>query len=173
MVRAALVTPAYLSVAWVLMVSYQVFTQTAVNTVVYAISPFLPVVGSWLTMRMDIVVFVYAFAWVFVLSSIIPSLILGKERSVLIQFIVCLTLTLTGIILIDTLKNIYSFDLSNREVLFSNPFTQLFNNVFFAVFYLSLPYVFMLAIDINARKKRKQDFKRIKDLTDGYFSKRQ
>jgi hypothetical protein len=34
LVKAALVTPVYLSVAWVLMVSYQIFTQTAVETVV-------------------------------------------------------------------------------------------------------------------------------------------
>jgi hypothetical protein len=172
LVKAALITPAYLSVAWVLMVSYQVFTQTAVTTVVTAISPFVPTAATWLTARMDIIVFIYAFAWVFVLTSIIPSLILGKERSVLVQFFVCLVLTLTGFILLDMLKS-YGFDLSDPNVLFSNPITQLFTNAIFAGLYLSLPYIFMLAIDLNARKKGKQKNQKIKSLTDEHFSRKQ
>ena len=172
MVKTALITPAYLSVAWVLMVSYQIFTQTAVTTVVSVLGPSLPFMSTWLTARIDMVVFIYAFAWVFVLSSIIPSLILGKERSVLVQFFVCLILTLTGLVLLDVLKG-YGFDLSDPNVLFSNPFTQLFTNVAFAAFYLSLPYILMIALDINSRKKRKIKENKIKDLTDEYFSKSQ
>jgi hypothetical protein len=172
LVKAALITPAYLSVAWVLMVSYQIFTQTAVSTVVSAMGPSLPFMSTWLNTRIDMVVFIYAFAWVFVLSSIIPSLILGKERSVLAQFFVCLILTLTGLVLLDVLKG-YGFDLSDPTVLFSNPFTQLFTNAAFAVFYLSLPYIVMMALDINSRKKHKIKENKIKDLTDEYFSKSQ
>jgi hypothetical protein len=172
LVKAALITPAYLSVAWVLMLSYQIFTQTAVGTVVSAINPLSPVAATWLNARIDIVVFIYAFAWVFVLSSIIPSLILGKERSVLVQFFVCLILTLTGFLLLDVVKG-YGFDLSDPAVLFSNPFTQLFTNAAFAVFYLSLPYIVMIALDISSRKKRKVKENKIKALTDEYFSKSQ
>jgi hypothetical protein len=172
LVKAALITPAYLSVAWVLMVSYQIFTQTAVTTVVSAVSPLSPLAATWLNTRIDMVVFIYAFAWVFVLSSIIPSLILGKERSVLIQFFVCLLLTLTGLVLLDALKG-YGFDLSDPKVLFSNPFTQLFTNATFAVFYLSLPYIVMITLDITSRRKRKTKENKIKDLTDEYFSKSQ
>lgn len=163
--KAVLITPLYLSVAWVLMVSYQIFTQTAVSTVVSVISPVVPVLGTWLIARMDIVVFVYSFAWVFVLSSIIPSLLLGKDRGVMVQFIVCLSLALTGIILIDVLDKVYNINLTNPEVLFANPVTQLFTNVFFAAFYLSLPYIFMLAIDYRGRKKRKQKATETKELT--------
>jgi hypothetical protein len=170
LVKAILATPVYLSVAWVLMVSYQIFTQTAVTTVVSSLGPSFPVLGIWLNSRIEMVIFIYAFAWVFVLSSIIPSLILGKERSVFVQFLVCLILTLTGFVLLDVLKG-YGFDLSDSNVLFSNPFTQLFSNVFFAVFYLALPYIFMLAIDRHSRKKRKQKMEKIMDLTDEYFSK--
>lgn len=170
MVKAVLITPVYLSVAWVLMVSYQIFTETAVATVVDAIYPILPVLGSWILTRMDLVVFVYSFAWVFVLSSIIPSLLLGKERSVMVQFIVCLTLALTGIILIGVLKDVYAIDLANTEVLFANPYTQLFTNVFFAAFYLSLPYIFMIALDMRGRKKRKQRATKVKELTDEFYS---
>jgi hypothetical protein len=167
--KTVLITPVYLSVAWVLMISYQIFTETAVSTVVNVISPFVPALGAGLLARMDIIVFVYSFAWVFVLSSIIPSLLLGKERSVMVQFIVCLTLALTGIILIGVLKDVYHFDLTSQEVLFGNPFTQLFTNVFFAAFYLSLPYIFMIALDVRTRKKRKAT--KVKEVTDEVDSK--
>jgi hypothetical protein len=150
------------------MVSYQIFTQTAVTTVVTAITPFVPTAATWLTARMDIVVFVYAFAWVFVLTSTIPTLILGKERSVLVQFFVCLILTLTGFLLLDVLK-MYGFDFSDPNMLFSNPLTQLFTNTAFAAFYLSLPYIFMVAIDLNSRKKRKKRDEKIKTLTDEFY----
>jgi hypothetical protein len=168
--KAVLITPAYLSVAWILMISYQIFTQTAVTTVVSAFNPYWPTAATWLTARMDIIVFIYAFAWVFVLSSIIPSLILGRERSVLVQFFVCLALTLTGFLLLDVLKG-YGFDLSDPAVLFSNPFTLLFTNAIFAGLYLSLPYIFMVAIDVRARKKKKQKDAKIKTLTDEFYRK--
>ena len=168
LVKAALATPAYLSVAWILMVSYQVFTQTAVTTVVSSISTVSPFLGGWLTSRIDMVIFIYAFAWVFVLSSIIPSIILGKQRSVFVQFFVCLILTLTGFVLLDALKG-YGWDFSDPAALLANPFTQLFSNLLFAVFYLSLPYVLMLGIDLYGRKKSQNEQQRIKHLTDEYF----
>jgi len=155
------------------MVSYQIFTQTAVKTVVDLVNVYWPLFGGWLTLRIDMIVFVYAFAWVFVLSSIIPTLILGKERSVLVQFIVCLTLTLLGLILVDVLKG-YGFDLSNPTMLLANPYTQIFNSLFFAAFYLALPYVFMIGIDIRSKKKRSEkENKRTQDLTDNYIKLKQ
>jgi hypothetical protein len=168
LVKAALATPAYLSVAWALMVSYQIFTETSVKTVVDALGVYFPQVGGWLILRMDMIVFIYAFAWVFVLSSIIPQLILGKERSVLIQFIVCLALTMLGLILVDVIKG-YGFDLTKPEVLLSNQYTQLFGNIIFAAFYLSLPYIFMVTIDYRSRSaKKRKGSERLKKLTDAF-----
>ncbi len=168
MVKAVLVTPAYLSVAWALMVSYQIFTQTAVQTVVDSLVLYFPLLGNWLNLRIDMIVFIYAFAWVFVLSSIIPTLILGRERGVFVQFIVCLALTLTAFILIDVLKG-YGYDFTNPTAILSHPYMQLLGNVVFAAFYLSLPYIFMLSIDLNTRRKRKKETERLKKLTDNYF----
>jgi len=170
LVKAALITPAYLSVAWALMVSYQIFTQTAVKTVVDTLVVYAPFLGLWLNSRIDMVVFVYAFAWVFVLSSIIPTLILGKERSVFVQFLVCLVLTLLGFILIDFFKSAYGFDLSDPAMLLANPYMQVFGNIAFAIFYLSLPYVFMIAIDYRGRKKRKVQDEHVKKITDEFYS---
>jgi hypothetical protein len=148
------VTSVYLAIAWVLMVSYQVFTQTALTTVVSSLGVSFPFLGSLLNSRIDLVVFIYAFAWVFVLSSIIPKLMFGKERRIFIQFLICLALTLTGSVLFDVLKG-YGLDLSNPNLILSNSYTHLFSNIFFAVFYLSLPFIFMLAIDLRSRKKGK------------------
>jgi hypothetical protein len=160
LVRAIFVTPAYLSVAWTLMVGYQLFTQTAVTTVVTLLGTNFPVLEAWLTTRIDMIVFVYAFAWVFVLSSIIPSIILGKERSVLVQFMVCLAITLTSFVILDAI---------DPTVLYSASFLQIFTNPIFASVYLSLPYIVMLAIDLRGRQKKKASQK-IAKLTDNYLS---
>jgi hypothetical protein len=144
-------TPVYLSVAWTLLISYQLFTEAAVKTVVSGLGFLFPSAGFWLASRVDMIIFIYAFAWVFVLSSVIPSAILGKERSVLVQFFVCLTLTLTAFIVIDVLDNVGGPLLSQLRGA-----TFLFGNQLFAVFYLSLPYVVMFAIDWRAKKTRQE-----------------
>ena len=169
--KAALITPAYLSVAWALMVSYQIFTETAVKTIVDCSILYIPLLGNWLNLRIDMIVFIYAFAWVFVLSSIIPQLILGKDRGVFVQFIVCLILTLTAFVLIDVLAG-YGLDFTNPTVILSNPYMGLLGNIVFAAFYLSLPYIFMIAIDIRSRKKRKQQDEKAKELTDEFMSRK-
>ena len=169
MVKAALITPAYLSIAWALMVSYQIFTTTAVTTVIDQLTLFSPAFGGILLARVETITFVYAFAWVFVLSSIIPGLILGRERSVLVQFAVCLTLTLLGLELVRVINESWGFDLTNAEVIMANPYMQIFSNIFFAAFYLALPYIFMLSVDYRCRssKKRKEN-ERLQKLTDNY-----
>lgn len=161
--KAALVTPVYLSVAWTLMVSYQFFTQKAVSTVVAQVDLLWPLAGQWLVPRIGMIVFVYAFAWVFVLSSVIPSLVLGKERSVLVQFLVCLTLTFAAFFVQDALAaylNRPVDEMLNSVVVFDNPFI--------AGAYLAVPYVLMLAIDIQARRKRKKSQK-LEEVAEEYL----
>ncbi|MEM3596905.1 MAG: hypothetical protein QXJ53_02065 [Candidatus Bathyarchaeia archaeon] len=159
--KGTLVTPLYISVAWILLITYQLFTQTAVSTVVSHVKMFLPQVGEWLSYRMDVMVFVHAFAWIFLLSSVIPSVLLGKYRSVLVQFAVCLTLTFLAFIIQDILR-FYKFEPLSQVfglcVLFENPF--------FAVLYLSVPYVSMLVLDLYLRRKRVEDeeFEKIKEI---------
>jgi len=161
--KAAVVTPLYVSVAWTLMVSYQLFTQTAVTTVTQYINTFWPSIGTWLVSRMAMLVFIHAFAWVFLLSSAIPSVILGKGRGVLIQFFVCLTLTFSAFIvqdIITTYQNRSIGQIFNLEASFHNPFL--------ALGYLSLPYLLMLAFDINSRRKQKKKEK-IENITNTYL----
>jgi len=112
---------------------------------------FWPSVGAWLSFRMDIIVFIYAFAWIFVLSSVIPSAILGKERSVLAQFFVCLTLTFVAFMVQDAL-NTYGGGLADQLL----SLATLFYNPFLAVGYLLMPYLVMLVLDIRARKRQKK-----------------
>ncbi|MGB9842177.1 MAG: hypothetical protein ACPLKZ_05560 [Candidatus Bathyarchaeales archaeon] len=132
------------------MTSYQLFTETAVNTLITQLNIFIPSIGLWFSSRIDMVVFVYAFAWVFVLSSLIPTLILGKERSVLIQFFVCLTLTLLAFVLVDAAKTYAGTSLTQ---LFG--FASVFTNPIMAALYLSLPYILMIGVDVHSRKRNK------------------
>jgi hypothetical protein len=149
--KEALATPIYLPIAWTLMISYQLFTQTAVTTVVTQIKTLTPTIGSWLFSQLDVVIFVYAFAWVFLLSSALPSVILGRERSILIQFLVCLALTLGAFASLNALEILTGVSpdrLLNLSFLFNNPVL--------AAVYLSLPYVIMLMLDLRSRKKKKR-----------------
>jgi len=148
--KAAFATPLYLSVAWTLMISYQLFTETAVTTLVTQINTLLPSVGFWLASRVEMVVFIYAFAWIFLLSSVIPSILLGKGTSVLVQFFVCLTLTFLSFALLDVME-IYA-GVSLAQLL---SFAFVFSNPVLAAFYLSLPYVIMIGLDVRARRQRK------------------
>jgi len=162
--KAVWETPIYISVAWILMVGYQMSTQTAVATLVTYINMFSPAAGSWLFSRMDTLVFIYAFAWVFVLSSVIPSVILGKERSVLIQFFVCLTLTLVSLLIRDTL--IAHGMGGSLEQLFS--LAAFLNNPFIAVTYLSIPYLLMIVIDVRSRRRCKKE-RTLEKVTQDYI----
>jgi hypothetical protein len=154
-------TPVYLSVAWALMITYQLFTEAAVKTIVSGISFLFPSAGLWLTSRVDMIIFITAFAWVFVLSSAIPSAILGKERGVVVQFSVCLILTFTAFIILDTLEN-----LGGPLINHLRGATFLFGNPLFAVLYLSLPYMLMLAIDWHAKKKQSE---KLEEFTQNYL----
>jgi hypothetical protein len=155
--------PLYVSVAWILMVSYQMFTETAVKSLINFINILCPFVGEWLIYRVGMIVFVSAFAWVFVLSSALPSVILGRERSVLAQFFVCLTLTFLAFIAFDSLKayggHVISYMLS---------FATLLENPFAALAYLSMPYIIMLVIDLQTRKRNRKR-KALENVTNVYL----
>jgi len=109
---------------------------------------------------MDMLVFIHAFAWVFLLSSAIPSIILGKGRGVLVQFFVCLTLTFSAFIVQDIL---ITYGDGPFGQIFSS--AALFRNPFLAVGYLAMPYLLMLGFDINSRRKQKKK-ERIESVTD-------
>ncbi|HEX7483476.1 MAG TPA: hypothetical protein VF350_08415 [Candidatus Bathyarchaeia archaeon] len=143
----------YLILAWVLVVSYQIFTQSALTTVASSIGGLTPGLASFINSKAELATFICSFAWMFVLSALISILMFGKERRLTIQFLVSLALTLTGSALLGLLNGA-GLDLSNPNVLF-HPFTLLFSNAFFAFFYLALPFIFMVAVDLGFMKIRK------------------
>lgn len=143
----------YLILAWVLMVSYQVFTQTALTTLTFSLKDSIPTLASLINSKADMTIFICSFAWMFVLSSLISVLMFGRERRLTIQFSVSLALTLAGSALLGLL-HLFGLNLSNPNIL-SQPFTLLFSNVFFAFFYLALPFIFMVAVDLGLMKIRK------------------
>jgi len=152
--KAVILTPLYISVAWILITSYQFFTQTTVTTITTCINTYLPTIGTWLASNLDIIIFIHSFAWIFLLSSAIPSIILGKNRGVLAQFSVCLTLTLIAFVIQDILTGFSSGALD--QILGLAP---LFHNPLLAVAYLSLPYLLMMGFDIRGRRKQKREIK--------------
>ena len=143
----------YLVLAWVLMVSYQIFTQTALTTVASSVGSSAPLLASWINSNANVPIFICSFAWMFVLSSLISIFMFGKERRLTVQFLVSLALTLTGSALLG-LFHLVGLDLSNPSFL-SQPSNMLFGNVFFAFFYLALPFIFMVAVDLGLMKIKK------------------
>jgi len=160
--------PLYISIAWVLIVSYQMLTQTAVVTVITTIETLGPSgTSTWLASRMQTVVFIHAFAWIFLLSSVIPSKVLGEERNVLAQFFFCLALTIVSIWMKDTLPLIAENPTADQVLSLAG----LFEDPLFATLFLALPYLLMLWLDIRARQEKRK----IEKMTQGLetmFSKR-
>ena len=153
MARPIVLKALYLVLAWVLMVSYQIFTQSALKTVAASLDGTIPRLASLLNSNSATAVFICSFAWMFVLSALVSIIMFGRERRLTIQFMVSLGLTLTGSALLGVL-NLAGLDFSNPNTL-SQPFTLLFGKVFFAFFYLTLPFIFMVLVDLGLMKIRK------------------
>ncbi|MCW4053120.1 MAG: hypothetical protein NWE78_07940 [Candidatus Bathyarchaeota archaeon] len=151
--KAALTAPLYISVAWSLIISYQLLTQAAVYSAITFVYSVMPSAGGVLFSRIDIIVFIHAFAWIFVLSSAIPSVILGRGRSVLLQFLICLSLTLVAFSIEEVLTDLMGTSPNSQLQILS----AWFQNPLLAGLYLSAPYVLMLYIDIRSRRSRRED----------------
>ncbi|MCK4223292.1 hypothetical protein KAX01_03255 [Candidatus Bathyarchaeota archaeon] len=151
--KVAITAPLYISVAWSLIVSYQLFTQTAVYSVVSFLDSFWGSASQLLIPRIATIVFIHAFAWIFVLSSVIPSILLGKSRSVLLQFFLCLTLTLVA----TSVEGMLMFMMGNSPVIQVEALSPLFQNPILAGIYLSVPYILMLYLDIHSRRSGKTE----------------
>lgn len=151
--KAALMVPLYISVAWSLIISYQLFTQTAVYSIIYFLNNLLPSTAEFLILRINIVVFIHTFAWIFVLSSVIPSMILGKGRSVLLQFFLCLTITLVAV----SVEDILALMIGTAPIAQMQTMSVWFQNPLIAGTYLSAPYLSMLYLDIHSRRKGEKE----------------
>src|SRR4030042_5937429 len=148
--KTGILAPLYLSFSWVLTVSYQLFSDTAVKAIATYINLFSPAAGAWLNSNIETIVFIYAFTWIFVLSSVIPSVILGKERSTLIQYAVVLTLTLIAFFMADILQAVAGIQV--KQIFETATFLK---NPILAGVYLVIPYLFMIGLDIRSRKALK------------------
>ena len=133
------------------MTSYQLFTKITVDSITIFIGNYLPTIGAWMASRLDLIVFIHSFAWIFLLSSFIPSVLLGKKRGVLVQFTLCLTLALLANVIQGAVA-----DISN------GPLDQIFGlgtllrNPLLAASYMSLPYLLMAWFDIHGKRQKEQ-----------------
>jgi hypothetical protein len=98
--------------------------------------------ADWLASNIQTVSFVYAFSWITILSSVLSYLLLGRGRSVLVQYVVCLVLTSIALsssqipIIRGYVESIIGF-----SVYLGEPVS--------AVVYLLTPFVLMLVIDVR------------------------
>ena len=145
--KAVAITPIYFSFAWALLLSYQVFTETAVKTVLNELKLVWLDAGLFLSGKTELIVFVIAYSWIFLLSSVIPSLILGKKSGTLVQFLVVLFLTSSTLFIKDLISLYTGFDTSQ---IFS--LVNYLSNPLFALTYLALPYVLMSFVDFFNKK---------------------
>jgi len=146
--KATLLTPVYMSVAWTLMTTYQLFTEITVNTITAFMAGLVPVVGTWMAAKIDLIVFIHSFAWIFLLSSFIPGVLLGKKRGVLVQFGVCLSLAVLANVVQGAIAGATAGPLD--QILGLAP---LFGNPLLAAVYMSLPYALMAWFDIRGKRK--------------------
>lgn len=137
------------------MLTYQVFTKTALTSVASSLNGVVPYLASTLSSNIGLAVFICSFAWMFVLSTVISNLIFGNQRRVFVQFLIGLVLTLTASALFDAAKW-FGWDLSNPKTLLTNRYAQVFNNALFSALFLSLPFVFMIAMDLRAMMKARK-----------------
>ena len=151
--KAAITTPVYLSFAWLLIMSYQLFTEVAVRTILRELIVFWPNVGTWFIPKTSTLVFVYAFSWLFLLSSAIPSLLLGEGKGMFIQFIVVLFLTVSASFFETLFMSFTGFEI--EQVLGFNVYL---NNPLDAATYLMLPYLIMIFIDLAKRRSKRTHF---------------
>jgi len=149
MAKGLLAAPLYVAVAWTLIISYQSFTRVAVQSVVQQLQIHLPDAAAWLTPHIEQVVFIHAFAWIFLATSVIPSLLLRRTQSMLLQFLLVLALSFAGLylagIVAQALGREITQDILGLGVWLENPVL--------AVLYLLAPYLGMLTIDIYTMRK--------------------
>ncbi len=149
MAKGLLAAPLYVAVAWTLLISYQSFTKVAVQSVVQQLQIHLPDAAAWLTPHIDEVVFIHAFAWIFLATSAIPSLLLRRTQSMLLQFLLVLALSFTGLylagIVAQALGREVTQDILGLSVWLENPVL--------AALYLLAPYLGMLTIDLYTLRR--------------------
>jgi len=154
MVRAALTTPLYISSVWVLLITYQMFTRVAVINVVQSMGPFFPSIQEFLMPRIDRIEFMYSFAWIWVMTSLIPSLIL-KRKSALLQFVVVLALTFLAV----EFESVLSFVVGGEFVEQIFRVAVWLGNPWLATLYLLSPFLVILSVDLYERRKKKLEEK--------------
>ena len=145
--KAVVITPVYFSFAWALILTYQLFTETAVNTIIRELYMFWPQVGVLLNTKIKAIVFVVAYSWVFLLSSVIPSVMLGKRSGTIAQFFVVLILTSSTFFIKDIVTMYTGLDMNTLL-----SFNQQLMNPLDAFTYLVFPYLVMSMVDLVNRR---------------------
>jgi hypothetical protein len=163
MVKRTLVGPLYVAVAWILLISYQSFTRVAVHSLALLLEDIMPQTTTHLILYLDQIVYIHTFAWIFLATSVIPSIILSRTKSTLLQFLLVLVLSFTGLYLVDSIADILGRNVTQEILNWGNSL----KNPALAAIYLLTPYISMLIIDLYTRRRshRKQESKTIASVS--------
>jgi len=104
--------------------------------------------------RIDRIEFMYSFAWIWVMTSLIPSLIL-KRKSALLQFVVVLALTFLAV----EFESVLSFVVGGEFVEQIFRVAVWLGNPWLATLYLLSPFLVILSVDLYERRKKKLEEK--------------
>jgi len=116
--------------------------------------PFFPSIQEFLMPRIDRIEFMYSFAWIWVMTSLIPSLIL-KRKSALLQFVVVLALTFLAV----EFESVLSFVVGGEFVEQIFRVAVWLGNPWLATLYLLSPFLVILSVDLYERRKKKLEEK--------------
>lgn len=142
-----LLIPLYILIGWLGLTSYQTFVNQAVTTITQTLSIISPPIANWINNNLEIIKFINAFAWVFILTSLLPSIL--SKNSVFIQFITCLTLAVTA----AEAPNLIAIVTPNTIAQLMTVTAKPLQNFILAAFYLSLPYAVLLWLDLRSKQK--------------------
>lgn len=142
-----LLIPLYILLGWLGLTSYQTFVNQAVTTITQTLSIISPPIANWISNNLEIIKFINAFAWVFILTSLLPSIL--SKNSVFIQFITCLTLAVTAAEAPNLIAAVTPNTITQLMTVTAKPL----QNFILAALYLSLPYAVLLWLDLRSKQK--------------------
>jgi hypothetical protein len=132
-------TPIFVGVKASVLMVYRLFTEIAVTAVVQSINIINPPIGSYLLTRLDTVIYLITFAWLFLFIEWLKEAVFGKH-SITMKFIY----TMAAFLLVVTAQEaiVTYLGMETYDKIFS--LANIMKNPIIALGYLALPYLFIL-----------------------------
>jgi hypothetical protein len=132
-------TPIFVAIKASVLMVYKMFTETAVTAVVQSINMLNPPIGSYLLTRLDTVIYLVTFAWLFLFIEWLKVAVFGKH-SLTMKFIY----TMAALLLVVTAQEaiVTYLGMETYDKIFS--LANYMKNPIIALGFLAIPYLFIL-----------------------------